>query len=227
MSRMIPISELTFAARDRRRILENVYLSVERGEVVGIIGETNTGKTLLMELIQGFVKPQSGQILVNDRNVTRLGQDKLQQLRQNLGVLPQNPVWPERLNIEESIKFKLSWMGLAPRQIDRKVDEVVALMALDSLRTQRFEDVTPLEQRTAYLALSLCHDPVLLLCDSSFDELDEGSTNTLSLMLGRIRQQRNLTLIITGQQQAPIQTLTDRLIQLEGGVLQNGTHESE
>jgi D-methionine transport system ATP-binding protein len=223
---MIQISELTFAARDRRRILENIYLSVERGEVLGIIGETNAGKTLLMELIQGFAKPQSGQILVNDRNVTRLSLGKLQQLRQNLGVVPQNPVWPKQLNIEESLKFKLSWLGLTPRQVERKVDEVVALMALDSLRMQHFEDITPLEQRTAYLALSLCHDPVLLLCDSTFDELDEDSTNTLSLMLGRIREQRNLTIIVTGQQQAPMQTLTDRLIQLEGGVLNNGTHES-
>ncbi len=223
MSRIIQISELTFAARDRRRILEDLSLSVERGEIVGIVGASNAGKTLLLELLQGTLKPQSGQVLVNDRNVTRLGADKLAGFRQNLGVLPQNPVWPEQLTLESALKFKLSWLGLTAKQAQRKSDEMIQLLNLGSLQTQRFQTLTPLEQKTAYLALSLCHSPVLLLCDDPFAGIGQEGADTLSVVLQQLHEQRNLTTILTGQQPEPMSRLAHRLITLQGGAL----HEAQ
>lgn len=219
MSRIIQISELTFAARDKRLILESLFLSVERGEVVAVTGPPNAGKTLLLELLQGMVRPQSGQILVNDRNVTRLGRQKLYQLRQHLGVVPQSPVWPRQLNLEDALRFKLNWLGLSNRQSERKVDEVVNLLGLASLRGQGFLALNPLEQRTAYLALALCHDPVLLLLDDPFCGLDEDGVATLSVVLNQIHQQRNLTTLLTGQQAEPLKRLSQRMVALQGGAL--------
>jgi len=223
MSRIIQISELTFAARDRRRILENLYMSVDRGEIVGIVGAPNAGKTLLLELLQGTIKPESGQVLVNDRNVTRLSQDKLTGFRQNLGVLPQNPIWPEQLSLEASLKFKLSWLGLNAKQAQRKTDEMIQLLSLSSLQTQPFQSLTPLEQKTAYLALSLCHNPVLLLCDEPFSGIDNEGATTLSLVLQQLHVDRNLTIILTGQQPEPMSRLAHRMIALQGGAL----HEAQ
>lgn len=219
MPRIIQISELTFAARDRRLILENVHLSVERGEVVALIGPANSGKTLLLELLQGIVKPLSGQILVNDRNVTRLGRAKLLQLRQHLGVIPQNPVWPQQLCIEDALKFKLAWLGLSARQVERKVEETTSSLGLTSLRTKRFSELNALEQRTAYLATAVCHDPVLLLCDDPFAQLGEEGEATFAVSLLKIHQQRNLTLLITGQRPAPLKRMKGRLITLQAGAL--------
>jgi len=219
MSRIIQISELSFATRDKRLILENLFLSVERGEVVAITGPPNAGKTLLLELIQGAVRPKSGQILVNDRNVTRLGRRKLYQLRQYLGVVPQRPVWPHQLNLEDALRFKLNWLRLPLRQSERKVDEAINLLGLSSLRGRGFLDLSPLEQRTAYLALALCHDPVLLLLDDPFFELGEDGTATLSVLLNQIRQQRNLTTLLTGQHAEPLKRMSHRMIELQGGAL--------
>jgi len=219
MSRMIQISELTFAARDRRRILENLTLTLERGEVAGIVGESGSGKTLLVELIQGAVRPQSGQILVNDRNVTRLSAGKLRLLRQSLGVVPQQPVWPKQLTVEECLQFKLSWMGLTGRQVDRKTDEVVQTLALNSLRAQRFGDIPLGDRFTAYLALALCHDPVLLLCDGLFDGPEEDGGQALSVVLSRAQQLRNLTVLLTGQAPGPFRQLAGRILHLRGGAL--------
>lgn len=219
MSRIIQISELTFAARDRRRILENLNLSVERSEIVGIVGAPNSGKTLLLELLQGTLKPQGGQILVNDRNVTRLGREKLAQFRQNLGILPQNPIWPEQLSVENALKFKLSWLGLSAKQAQRKADEMIQMLGLGSLQTQHFETLSPLEQKTAYLALSMCHDPVLLLCDEPFEGLGEEGAATLATVFNQLHQQRNLTTLLTGQRPEPLLRLTQRLMTLQGGAL--------
>lgn len=220
MPRIIQISELSFATRDRRRVLENVYFSVERGEVVGIVGPTGSGKTLLMGLLQGEIKPLQGQILVNDRNVTRLSHHKLLQLRQHLGVLPQSPVWPQQLNVEDALKFKLSWLGLSLKQAGQKIQAVFSLLGLDSLREQKFVTLNLLEQRTAYLALSLCHDPILLLCDDPFSGLDQAGETTLAIVLQKIHERRKLTTVVTSQRLESLERLNCRLAVLQGGGLQ-------
>lgn len=217
MSRMIQISELTFAGRDRRRILENLNLSVERGEVLAVIGPPNSGKTLLLELLQGMVKPLSGQILVNDRNVTRLSPAKLQQLRQQLGVVPQQAISPAQLNLEEALRFKLSWLGMSAKQVERKSEEAIQALGLASLRSKHLCELNPVDQRTAFLALAVCHDPVLLMCDDPFMSLGEEGEATFALALAKIQQQRNLTLLVTGQRPAPLQRLKGRMLSLRAG----------
>lgn len=217
MPRMIQISELTFAGRDRRRILENLNLSVERGEVLTLIGPPHSGKTLLLELLQGIAKPLSGQILVSDRNVTRLSPAKLQQLRQQLGVVPQRLICPAQLNLEEALRFKLSWLGLSAKQVERKGEEAIQALGLVSLRAKHLCELNPVDQRTAYLALAICHDPVLLMCDDPFMSLGEEGEATFALSLMKIQQQRNLTLLVTGQRPAPLQRIKGRMIALQAG----------
>jgi len=220
MSRIIQVSELTYAARDRRRILENVFLSVERGKAVGIVGKTGSGKSLLVALLQGELRPQSGQILVNDRNVTRLSPAKLGQLRQHLGVLPQTPVWPEQLSVAEALQFKLSWLGLSAKQTARKIEETLTLLDMASLQNKRFPDLNLLERKIAYLASSLCHDPVLLLGDDPFSGLSEEGETTLALLLKKVRERRHLTTLLTGRRSAPLQRLGCRIVNLDNGNLE-------
>ncbi len=219
MSRIIQVSELNFTTREGRRILEDLNLSVMRGELVGIVGAPGAGKSLLVDLLTGELKPRTGQILVNDRNVTRLSRTKLLRLRQQLGVLPQHPVWPQRLSLEEALRFKLGWLGLSSRQAERKVEEVVSLLALGSLRGQGFPELNELERRTAYLAMALCHDPVMLFCDDPFSELGEEGAATLTRSLATVHQQRGLTTVVTSRDPDPIGRLEGRIVRLEDGSL--------
>lgn len=219
MARIIQISELTYTARDGRRLLEDVFLGVERGELVGIWGPTGAGKTLLIELLSGEVKPRAGQILVNDRNVTRLSPAKLRQLRQYLGIVPQHPLWPGQLSLEEALRFKLSWLGLSARQATRKIEEVIELLGLASLRGQGFAELSELERRTAYLGMAICHDPILLLCDDPYGGLGEEGEATLAQVVRKVHQVRGLTTLITSRTPEPLRRLESRLLRLANGTL--------
>jgi len=223
MSRIIQISELTYAARDRRLVLEDVFLSVERGKTVGIVGKAGSGKSLLMALLQGEIRPRSGQILVNNRNVTRLSPAKLRHLRQHLGVLPQMPVLPQQLSVGQALEFKLTWLNLSAKQTSRKVEETLSLLDMAGLQNRRFPELNLLEQKTAYLALSLCHDPVLLLCDAPFHGLSEEGETTLALLLKKVCERRHLTTLLTAQQPQPLQRLHGHILKLSNGSLERET----
>jgi len=185
MSIMIQVSELHFSTEDGVKVLEDIHLHVEQGELLMILGSAASGKSLLLGLLGAQIPPQRGQILVHGRNVARLGPGKILTLRQRIGVYPQGFV-PLPRTVHENVTFKLLALGNYREQAEEKV--LYALETTGLIRQQGVDalDLSSIDRIRLGIALAICHDPLLLLIDDPFEGLAEDEKAEVARLLCRV-----------------------------------------
>lgn len=212
---MIQVSELHFTTEDGIKVLEDVHLHVDRGELVYLAGEASSGKTLLLGLLGAQIPPQQGQILVHGRNVARLSKHRALQLRRQIGLLPQGFLPLPRKTLENLI-FKLRALGDFREQAEEKA--LVALETVGLLRQQTTDasELSASERLRLGLALAICNDPLLLLIDDLFDGLAADERDQLCGLLERI-QERGMTVLAAARGPFPARAHAFRLLELVDG----------
>ncbi len=182
---MIQVSELHFSTEDGVKILEDVHLRVDQGELIVIVGPAASGKSLLLGLLGAQIPPQQGQILVHGRNVARLGSDKILALRRRIGVYPQGFV-PLPRTVHENVSFKLRALGNYREQAEEKV--LYALEATGLIRQQGMDalELSSIDRIRLGMALAICHDPLLLLIDEPFEGLTETEKAEIARLVSRL-----------------------------------------
>ncbi len=200
---MIEVSELSFYTDEGRAIFEGLRLRVEMGEWLILLGPRGSGKTTLLKLLWGELKPHRGQILVDERNVTRLSPAKLLQLRRNLGIVPEEPLILSQETVLAGLTFKLRALGLAAGEADRKAAETLELLGLAHLASRAPRELGPVEQALVQIALAVCHDPILLLADEPCRGLEKDGVLTVLKALDRLHQRKRLTILLTAEEGIP------------------------
>lgn len=219
MTLMIHMSELSFYTDEGRIIFDDIYLKVEWGEWVFLIGPKEAGKTVFLKLLAGELQPRQGQILVNDRNVTRLSPGRLLQLRRAMGIVPEQPLILNQNTVMESLIFKLRALGLSQGEAQRKAAETLETLGLASLASRPPGELVTVEQALAQVALAVCHDPILLLVDEPCCGLDEEGILTLMNALDRLHRRKRLTMLVTAEDKGLAKRFGTRAILLQDGRL--------
>lgn len=196
---MVQVSELSFFTDEGRRLLDDIHLGIERGEFFILAGPAASGKTLLLKLLCRELLPQQGQILICDRNLLRISDEKLRELRRRIGVVPQHFTPPQRGSVYDNLIFKLRCLGYPKREAkSRALDALEAIGAL-KLKDKRLRDLSPQELVLFYLALAVSNDPVLLLVDEPFAALDEAVKPAILEALKRLHARRRITILVATQ----------------------------
>jgi len=217
MSVMIQVSELHFTTDDGIKVLEDVHLHIDRGELVYLTGEAAVGKTLLLGLLGAQIPPQQGQILVHGRNVARLSREKALALRRQIALLPQAFV-PLPRTARENLMFKLRALGDFREQAEEKA--LVALEMVGLLRQQTTEtsELSAAERLRLGIALSICNDPLLLLIDDLFDGLASDEREPICALLERMNE-RGLTILAAARSPVPAKAYSVRVLELVDGTV--------
>ena len=202
------------------KALDNVNFSIERGEFIGIIGHTGSGKSTLMQHMNGLLKPTSGKILLDgvdiwsDKKLTR-------QARFRVGLVFQ---YPEYQLFEETcykdIAFGPKNMGLKPEEIDRRVREAAASVGLreDQLEMSPF-DLSGGQKRRVAIAGVLAMEPEVLILDEPTAGLDPAGREEILGHIEHYRQSHNATIMMVSHSMDDVARLTDRLLVMNGSHL--------
>ena len=199
------------------KALDNMNFSVERGEFIGIIGHTGSGKSTLMQHLNGLLKPTSGTVLLDgvdihhDKKFTR-------QVRFRVGLVFQ---YPEYQLFEETVYKDIAFgpknMGLKPEEIDRRVREAAKLVGLTDaqLEVSPF-DLSGGQKRRVAIAGVIAMEPEVLILDEPTAGLDPASREEILENIQTYRRTKNATIMMVSHSMNDVARLTDRLLVLNG-----------
>ena len=195
--------------------LDNVSLSVEKGEFVAIVGESGSGKSTLLHLIGGVDRPTSGKVFIDETDIFSLNDDKLAIFRRRqVGLIYQFYNLIPILNVEENIILPLS---LDNRSVDKEtLDGLLRMLGLDDRRTHLPNELSGGQQQRTSIGRAVITNPTLVLADEPTGNLDKRSSNEIVALLKRSnKEQKQTILMITHNPE--IAGIADRIIKLEDG----------
>lgn len=204
----------------KRRIFNGLNLQVARGRITAISGPSGTGKTTLLRLITGQVRPARGQVLVNGEDVAKLRARDLYRVRLNMGVLFQEGALFTDLNAFENVAFPLRRHTDLPEALLR----IVVLMRLHAVGLRGAARLMPAElsggmARRVALARAMALEPRILLCDEPFVGLDPISAGVVLRLLKSLNQALGVTTVLVSHDVAEVEAIADMSCILANGVI--------
>ncbi|MFU8836959.1 MAG: ABC transporter ATP-binding protein [Thiohalomonadaceae bacterium] len=224
---LVRIRGLRFA-RGERVIFDGVDLDIRRGGITAIMGPSGTGKTTLLKLIGGQLRPQAGSIEVDGLDVHRLSRDKLFELRKRMGLLFQSGALLTDLNVFENVAFPLREHTRLPESMIRDL----VLMKLEAVGLRGARALMPSElsggmARRVALARAIALDPMMVMYDEPFTGQDPISMGVLVKLIRRLNDALSLTSIVVSHDVQETAAIADYIYLLSGGkVVAHGSPET-
>lgn len=209
---------------DERPALDDVTLSIRRGEIFGIIGESGAGKSTLLELINGLTRPTEGDVLVGGDRIAELGPAALRALRRDIGVVFQGVHLLSNSTVRDNVRLPLRLPGRGAKRLSAArqraaVDEILSFVGL-SHRAEHFPaQLSGGERQRVGLARALVSRPPLLLCDEPTSSLDASTTADVLRVLADARDELGTTVIVITHDLDVVKAICDRAALLEKGRL--------
>lgn len=197
--------------------LRGLSLTARRGEIVGIIGRSGAGKSTLIRCINALERPDSGRVLIGDRDITALSGRALQEERRRIAMVFQHFNLLSAKTVAENVALPLKIAGW-PRA--RRAERVAGLLALTGLAEKASAYPAQLsggQKQRVGIARALAADPVLLLCDEATSALDPETTQSILALLRDINRRLGLTILIITHEMDVIRQVADRVAVLDGG----------
>ena len=206
-----------------RLVNNNVSYQVEQGEIVGLLGPNGAGKTTSFYMAVGLVKPNSGKVYLDDKDITNLPMYK--RARLGLGYLAQEASVFRTLTVEENIKAVLEMTDLSKSDQKHKVEELIEEFHLGHVRKSKGMVLSGGERRRTEIARSLAVDPKFILLDEPFAGVDPIAVEDIQSIVAKLKH-KNIGILITDHNVNETLSITDRAYLLfEGKILKQGSAE--
>lgn len=196
---MIEIKHLTkiFTGKHQEvTALQDVNLSIEKGDIFGIIGMSGAGKSTLLRCLSLLEKPTSGTILLDGVDTSRLSGRKLIETRRKMGVVFQGYNLLMQQTVYENVAFPLTLSGASKGEIKHKVEELLSLVGLSEKAHSYPSQLSGGQKQRVALARALATDPEVLFCDEPTSALDSLTTRSVLELLQNINRQLGVTIVI-------------------------------
>jgi tungstate transport system ATP-binding protein len=202
---------------DGRPVLQNINLSVDRGDVFALIGPTGAGKTTLLRIVDLLEIPGAGEIYFDGIHVPQWGKQRLE-IRRRISFIHQKPQ-VFNLSVYDNIACGLRWRGIEKNKIASKVDHILEIVGLEGYKSRNASTLSGGEAQRVALARSMVLEPEVLLLDEPTANLDPVSTTKIEQLIQHIATQRNTTMIMATHDMSQGQQLAVRIGVLLGGKL--------
>lgn len=203
--------------------MNHVSARVEQGEIVGLLGPNGAGKTTSFYMVVGLVKPDEGNVYLNEMNITRLPMYKRAQL--GIGYLPQEASVFRKLSVEDNIKAVLEMTKLTRKEQSVRLESLLEEFRLNHVRKSNGDVLSGGERRRTEIARALAVDPKFILLDEPFAGIDPIAVEDIQGIVARLKYKK-IGILITDHNVTETLSITDRAyLMFEGKLLRSGTAE--
>ena len=210
------------------RVLRGVDLQVRQGENVAVLGRSGTGKSVLIKIIAGLLKPDGGSVMVLDHNVPALNYKELEKLRLRIGFSFQNSALYDSMTVRENLEFPLLRNGGSARNtnVDAAVGEVLEAVGLSQTINQLPSELSGGQRKRIGIARTLIMQPEIMLYDEPTAGLDPITSIEINNLIKEVQQKYNTASIIITHDLTCAKSTSDRIaILLDGVFLKTGSFE--
>ena len=203
--------------------VNDVSLSIETGEIYGIIGYSGAGKSTMIRLLNGLEQPTEGTVTINSQEISSAKGKKLRDARQKISMIFQhfNLLWSR--TVSENIEFPLEIAGVPKEQRAKRVLELVELVGLAGREDAYPSQLSGGQKQRVGIARALANNPEVLLCDEATSALDPETTDAILELLLDINKRLGLTIVLITHEMHVIQSICDRVAVMENGeVIESG-----
>lgn len=210
----------TFDIKGRKvYALQNIALSIEKGDIFGIIGMSGAGKSTLVRSINYLEKPTEGQVLIDGVDLSELTEKQLRKKRSEIGMIFQNFNLLEQKNVLENICFPLEIAGVKKKEARKRAEELLKTVNLEEKKKAYPSQLSGGQKQRVAIARALATNPKILLCDEATSALDPQTTAAILKLLKEINESLGITIIIITHQMSVVTEICKRVAIIDSGKL--------
>lgn len=206
--------------------LNNISLKIDNGEIIGIVGYSGAGKSTLVRLINGLIKPSKGYISIDNKDITNLDKRELKLLRHNIGMIFQNYNLFSSLSVLKNVELALKIVNFSNDKniIKKRAKEVLSLVGLEDKINEYPKNLSGGQKQRVAIARAIANNPKYLLCDEITSALDNKTALEIVLLLKKIKEKTDITIVFISHQLEIVKNLCERIIVMEDGIIVEDTN---
>lgn len=199
------------------KAVEDASVSIEKGDIFGIIGFSGAGKSTLVRTINLLGRPTSGSVTVKGKDFLSLSAKDLREERKKIGMIFQHFNLMKSRNVFDNVAFPLKRSGLTRSEISEKVHSLLKLVEIDEKAANFPSQLSGGQKQRVAIARALTNEPDILLCDEATSALDPTTTKSILKLLKKLKDQLSLTIVIITHQMEVIKEICDKVAVMEKG----------
>ena len=200
----------------KRKVVNKASVQVSKGEIVGLLGPNGAGKTTTFYMIMGMIKPESGKVFLDDREITRIPMYKRAKL--GIGYLPQENSIFRKLSVEDNLMAVLEMTNLNKQQKKDKVELLLDELSIENIRNSKGFQLSGGERRRTEIARSLATDPSFILLDEPFAGVDPIAVEDIMIIVANLKN-KGIGILITDHNVHETLSIVDKAYILINGVI--------
>lgn len=202
---------------DKIKVLKGVNLEIKPGEFVSLMGASGSGKSTLLYLIGGLDQPTSGEVKIDNKNISKMNDTKMSKLRRKeIGFIFQFYNLVQNLTVEENILLPVIMDGRKKKQYEKKLNELLEVVGLSEKKNALPSELSGGEQQRVAIARAVIMDPKIILADEATGNLDSKTGQDIMELFKKINKEKGITILqVTHSEE--IANYGDRIIQLKDG----------
>lgn len=224
MIELTHINKEFIVKKNRVQALSDVSLTINDGDIFGIIGFSGAGKSTLLRMVNALEQPTSGEVRIDGVDINSLSHKELRQVRKGIGMVFQSFNLLNSKTVYDNIAIPLKLNGVDPATIEARVTELLAFVNLPDKAHAYPTQLSGGQKQRVGIARALATNPSILLCDEATSALDPETTESILALLKRINREFNITVLVVTHEIHVIQEICNRVAVMEHGrVVETGS----
>ena len=224
---MIELRDVSVCFKQKEKeiqAVDSVDLTIEKGDVYGIVGYSGAGKSTLVRVMNLLQKPTAGEVIVNQTNLSQLSPKELRKERKAIGMIFQHFNLMESRTIFDNVDFSLKYSGKSKQERRQKVNELLELVGLEEKASAYPKQLSGGQKQRVAIARALANEPKVLLCDEATSALDPKTTLQILALLKKLNRQLGLTIVLITHEMQVVKEICNKVAVMEDGrIIEKGS----